>query len=803
MKKPVARVCLCALVGISALIGIPDLAQAAACASADSGPGLQYLLNHTPPGGTLCIDSGTYTISASLVLPDPMTVIGTGPTAPVIECAAAVSCINGSAGPNDVVLQNLVLQNASKTDVQIGSGASDTPVTGWRLQGITATGGGQAGITINTASDITVSGSTVERNGSTPYDAVANPTGDFGLRANRVDALTVEDSTFSNNPVVSGTDINPGFAGGAKFDTDTNLLVQHNTFTGNAGGAQLWFDISSSDFHAVDNTIDAAPNAVTGIYPTEGIRAEVSCAGTDGSTIESNEVEGGTLAAIDLFDSNGIVVTHNHLLVPASTQASYGIRMEGNVHGQVPADGCDDAGFYANRDNVASYNDISMSDTGNALNGVENDPGGVSRDNIWVDNLYTVRHCYNLQWTWWDGSAQHEVDFAAWQAFGQDAAAASTCTAVVPEIDGTPPFAPTWGPVGTTVTINGSGLQGVTSVRFNAKSAPILSTSGSQVVATVPAGATTGPICIKALTQTRCTTMDFTLAPVVNITGMLPSSGLPGTHVVIGGQPFTGVTGVTFGGHPAPFTFVSDTEIDATVPPDATPGPVCVLMPIQGATCGPDTFTVIAPAAPLMTSPVGPFRLDPFSAVWLPSAGAESYGVLVRSAPYNAGFGAWSAMRTTTGTSWPLSFVPGRTTCVLVLARNGGGSTPGLQTCTAVPLDDRRLTRASGTWTRVSSRRLYLGGAISSRIHNATLTFSGIQARAIGLMVQARPGGGSVDVFLNGRLLRRVSTAAPRVLPRRMVPLASWTSLQTGTITIRVHTAGRRVVIDGLAVSRV
>jgi hypothetical protein len=802
VKRSLACVCACVTIVASVVVGAPVQALATTCAEPTSGPGLQFLLNHTASGGTLCIDSGTYTIGASLTLPVPMTVIGTGPTTPVIECAAAVYCVNGAAGPDDVVLQNLVLQNASKADVQIGIGTSSTPVTGWWLQGITVTGGGQAGIAMNTAADITVSDSTVARNGSTPYDVTANPTGDFGLRANRVDSLTVKDSLFVDNPVTNALQTNLGFSGGAKFDTDTNLLVQHNTFTGNAGGGQLWVDISSDDFHLIDNAIDATPNGVTGLTPNEGIRVEVSCGGQGGSTVESNQVQGGALGAIDLFDSNGISVTDNEVTVPNTGQANFGIRMYGNVHGVIPASGCDSGGVYPNRNNVASGNDISMVDTGNAVNGVENDPGGISENNVWSDNTYTVRHCYGLQWTWWDGATEQDVDFAAWQGFGQDAGGAANCTSVIPEIDGTDPFDPTWGPAGTTVTIHGTGMVGVTSVKFNKKAAAIISTSASEVVAIVPAAATTGTVCVKDALQMRCSTTNFTVAPIVSVSGVLPTSGLPGAAVAISGQAFTGSTGVTFAGHPASFTFASDTEIDATVPPDATPGPVCVIMPIQGTVCGADAFSVLPPAAPVMMSPVGRFQLDPFAATWMPSQGASSYGVTWRSAPYNAGFAAWSVPTGTTGTSQLLPFAPGNTTCVMVTAVDGGGSTPGPQTCTAVPLDDRGLTPASGTWTKLTGVPYYRGTATRSKFQNSTLTLTGVKVVAITLVIEARPSGGSVDVLLNGQLLRTVSTAATVTQDRKLVSIASWPTLHTGTITIRVHTAGKPVVIDGLALSR-
>lgn len=57
-------------------------------------------------------------------------------------------------------------------------------------------------------------------------------------------------------------------------------------------------------------------------------------------------------------------------------------------------------------------------------------------------------------------------------------------------------FTPTSGPVGTEVTINGTGLTGAT-VAFSGVNATIVSNSGTQIVAIIPAGATTGMLSVR------------------------------------------------------------------------------------------------------------------------------------------------------------------------------------------------------------------------------------------------------------------------------------------------------------------
>jgi hypothetical protein len=772
------------------------------CATPGGKPGLQTLINSTPAGGTLCLSSGTYAPPHPLKITASITIEGVGDTTPVIDCTERTFCFDGSSGPSDVTLQNFVLQNATKSDVQIGASVSPT-ASGWTLDGITAIGAGEAGIAINNAEDVTVTDVTVTANGTTPYDPVANPTGDFGLRANEVDGITVEASTFTDNPVVpETTDQQKAFSGGAKFDTVTHALVQNDAFSGNSGGAQLWFDIGSMDFHAVENTVVANANSITGDPVNEGIRAEVSCAGDTGSSIESNQVEVGFLSGIDLYDSQGIEVTGNDISVLDTAHTNYTIRMVGNHHGDQPNDSCSQDGLYPNRENVASNNDIDMSASGKVRTGILAGADGITENDTFVGNHYTARHCTNVQW-FFDIPRGNPIDFTAWQGLGEDADGSSTCTAVTPDIDDMSPFSPTWGPPGTLVTINGTGLQNVSTVKFNGKNGAIQSVAPTQVQATVPSGVNaTGPVCVSDGTNPqRCTTAVFTVAPIVTISGSAPASGRSGDGVVISGQALTGATGVTFGGVAASFTFVSDTEIDATVPLEAPTGPVRVQMPIQGIVCGP-TFSIVPPDPPVMM-PFPRFALAPFSAAWAAAAGADSYQLAWQSAPFNGDFGPWQDPIATTDTSYPVPFVPGTTTCAHVAAVNGGGATPSADPqCTAVPVDDTALAHGA-SWTSLPGSAYFQGSASSSKTKGASLTLTGAQADRVSLLLEVRPGGGTVNVLINGKVVKQIPTAGKAVVDRHLVVVGSWTKLRTMTVVIRIVSTNKPVVIDGLALSRV
>jgi parallel beta-helix repeat protein len=517
-----------ALVGSFAIsVGTESTAQAALSCTETADPashgGLQTLLddvsNAGDPDPVACIPRGTYTVTRSLVVPIPMTVIGSDPIAPTIDCHAATFCFDGSVGPSNVTLSNLVLSGAKKADIQIGLGSgASAAVTGWTLTDITAKGAGQVGIAMNKAANITITGAIIDGNGSTAYDATTNPNGDFGLRASRVDALTITDSVISNNP--STPHPTTGFSGGAKFNTTTNLLVQNNDFTGNAGGGQLWLDISSRDFHVVGNTIEEVPTAGTGALPLDGLRVEVSCAGVNGSVVQDNVVTGGDTAAIDIYDSSGITVRNNTVTVPSG--GKFGIRMIGNAHDDVPDNGCQQGGLFPDQNNVATGNAIDLTASATADNGVKNVAPGITSGDVWSDNTYRLRHCDPNpptagQWMWWDGASNRSVGYQGWQAYGQDVGGLSTCTSIYPQIDASGPFDPPFGPVGAVVTIHGSGFADMTWVKFNSRLATFTHTD-TTITATVPAGTTTGTVCVKNPVNTSCSSANFVIALPATLT---------------------------------------------------------------------------------------------------------------------------------------------------------------------------------------------------------------------------------------------------------------------------------------------
>jgi hypothetical protein len=163
-------------------------------------------------------------------------------------------------------------------------------------------------------------------------------------------------------------------------------------------------------------------------------------------------------------------------------------------------------------------------------------------------------------------------------------------------------FSPTSGPVGTSVTINGSHFSGATSVAFNGTNATFTVNSGTKITAIVPSNATSGKISVTKPTGIATSSTDFTVTPqgTPTISGFNPSSGPVGTSVTINGSNFTGASSVAFHGTSATFTVNSASKITATVPANATTGTISVTTPIATATSS-GTFTVTTGPAPIIT----------------------------------------------------------------------------------------------------------------------------------------------------------------------------------------------------------
>ena len=164
----------------------------------------------------------------------------------------------------------------------------------------------------------------------------------------------------------------------------------------------------------------------------------------------------------------------------------------------------------------------------------------------------------------------------------------------------------TTGAVGTPITITGTNFGvsiGSSTVTFNGTIATVSNWSATSIIASVPVGATTGPV-VATVNGVQSNGVTFTItAPAPSITSLNPASGAVGTSLMISGANFgatRGTSTVMFNGMTATPTSWSATIIVVPVPAGATTGNVVVRA--GGVASNGVAFTVLADStAPVVT----------------------------------------------------------------------------------------------------------------------------------------------------------------------------------------------------------
>jgi len=154
-------------------------------------------------------------------------------------------------------------------------------------------------------------------------------------------------------------------------------------------------------------------------------------------------------------------------------------------------------------------------------------------------------------------------------------------------------------PTGTTVRIYGTGFSTTPSqntVSFNGTAATVVSSTSTQIVTSVPAGATTGPINITAPGGSASTAGNFAVTATngaPTITSFTPSVGEPNASVSILGSNFETAPAnnrVTFNIARAYGFTATATNITTVVPDNATSGRISVTTPLGQGTSSADFF---------------------------------------------------------------------------------------------------------------------------------------------------------------------------------------------------------------------
>ena len=172
----------------------------------------------------------------------------------------------------------------------------------------------------------------------------------------------------------------------------------------------------------------------------------------------------------------------------------------------------------------------------------------------------------------------------------------STFDFTVPQPPSITGFTPGFAAPGRAVTISGTHFSGATQVEFNGTSASFTVNSATQITATVPTGATSGPIRVTNAIGTATSTQLFYLPP--SLTSFSPAEGKTGSQVTLSGLHLSTATAVLFNGTPAVFSAYSAWTLLVTVPAGATTGPIQVVTP-GGTATRTQPFVVVYP--PVLT----------------------------------------------------------------------------------------------------------------------------------------------------------------------------------------------------------
>ena len=312
-------------------------------------------------------------------------------------------------------------------------------------------------------------------------------------------------------------------------------------------------------------------------------------------------------------------------------------------------------------------------------------------------------------------------------------------------------FSPPNGAAGTSVTITGTHLDGATAVKFNGKVATFTVNSPTQITATVPTGATDGPISVVTPRGTATSATSFHIAPTV--TGFSPSAAAVGTTVTVNGTNLSGATAVTFGGvSTAPSVIVSASQIKAVVPADARTGKIGVTT-AGGTGLSAGTFKVL----PKLTS-------------FTPTTGPAGTSVTITG----SGFTDVSAVKfnVAAATSYTVdspiqitATLPGAATTGRVSVTTAGGKATSASSFVVVPTITGFSPGSAAPASAVVVNGTGFGGVSSVKVNGVGASFTVLSATQLRLTVPLSATDGTISVTTAGGTATSAATlfVTPRV----------------------------------------
>jgi hypothetical protein len=208
--------------------------------------------------------------------------------------------------------------------------------------------------------------------------------------------------------------------------------------------------------------------------------------------------------------------------------------------------------------------------------------------------------------------ANGAVDVTVTSPSGTSAASAASRFTYIPPAPGITTLSPAGASVlgGTTVTLTGTELTGVTTVKVGtaAAAARVLNPTTLTFVAPQRTAPGTVPVTVTNAygTSNPVGQLSYVNPPTPTVTSVTPSSGLTykRTPVVVKGTDLTSVSQVLLGATSVPYTKVSGTELKVVLPIGVAGGQNLRVVTRGGTSAagGASTFTYLAPDAPVLTS---------------------------------------------------------------------------------------------------------------------------------------------------------------------------------------------------------
>ena len=180
-----------------------------------------------------------------------------------------------------------------------------------------------------------------------------------------------------------------------------------------------------------------------------------------------------------------------------------------------------------------------------------------------------------------------------------------------------------------------------------------------------------------------------------------------------------------------------------------------------------------------------------------------SYQVRYRQSSWSGPFGLpviWKSR--TTATSAAFAPAAGYTYCFSARATDQRGLTGpwSSERCTAAPLDNRSLLH-SGGWASGTGSAYYRGTWTRAYAYGAKAVRASVRAKRIVLVATSCPTCGTVRVYLGSTLLRSISLYSATTINRRVFSVATFSSIRSGTVTVKLSSSRHRVIVDGLGIS--